>query len=108
MATFAQALEEAVVQSTDEFTVMTRGGVDLGEVFGFLFTCLGRFMDLARQYQGTPEADQKRLILSSLRRVYRRTNPDIPLLPEPIETFMESLLLQTALPAAYAWLKQRL
>lgn len=107
MPTFAQDLEDAVVQSTTEFTLMTREGVDLGEVFGFMFSCLGRFMDLAKQYQDTPEADRRRLILSSLRRVYKRTNPDIPLLPEPIETFVENLVLQTALPAAYAWLVKR-
>lgn len=106
--TFAQALDEAVVELTEKFTVMTRDGVDLGEVFGFMFACMGDLAILGKQYLDTPESEKRRLILSSLRRIYKRTNPDIPLMPEPIETFVESLLLQTALPAAYSWVVKRL
>lgn len=107
MSTFAEALETAVGQATDEFTVLTRGGVDLGEVFGFMLTCLTRFLGIAQQFQATPEPERRRVILAGIRRVYKRTNPNIPLLPEPIETFVENLVLQTMVPAAYRWVQAR-
>ncbi len=107
MPGFAEALDTAIVRLTDEFTDLTEDSLDLGEVFAFFFSCAGELATLGQQYLDTPDVEKRRLILAALRRIYKRHNPDIPLVPEPFETLLEHLLLQQVLPAVYDFVVKR-
>lgn len=104
---FFKALETARARLTAEFIQLTRDGLSIREAFAFFFACTGELAALGKEYMETPEDEKKSIILSSMRMIYKRNNPDIPFLPEPFETMLEHLLLTQALPAAYDFLVQR-
>lgn len=107
MATFAQALDEAVARLTNEFEAKAADGLETAEVFDFVFECMGEFSALAKSFVDTPDVQKKRLVVMSVRKLYRRFDPDIPLLPNVIEPFVESAFLSYVLPAAYDFVASR-
>lgn len=101
MPGFAHALAQAVTRLTEEFEAKADDGLEVGEVFAFVFACAGELAALGHQYLDTPDAQKRRLTLQALRKLYRRFDPDIPLLPEMVEPFVESAILSYVLPAVY-------
>lgn len=49
--------------------------------------------------QGIPGAQKKELVVSTVRDIYRKVNPDIPWIPEPFETMIVDVVLDKVLNA---------
>ena len=108
MPAFAQALDRAIGQLTAEFTAKARDGFDLKDVFAFFLSCTEELAAIGKRYLDTPDAEKRQLVLSSLRQIYKRNNPDLAFLPQPFEAWVEDLLLTYALPAIYDFVAGRL
>lgn len=54
-------------------------------------------MEAVEQLRGVTGAEKKQLVMSAVRDIYKRVSPDIPLIPEPFETWLEDLLLDKVL-----------
>ena len=98
---FDDALDAEVVNLTALFTQYMRGGFQLPEVFAFAFRCVSTLAQMSLLYTMVPEAEKERDILAAIKRIYTRRSPDIPWIPEPFETMIESMIFDVMLPQAY-------
>lgn len=49
--------------------------------------------------QGVSGPQKKEVVLSTVKDIYKKVNPDIPWIPEPFETMMEDIMMDKALSA---------
>ena len=99
-----ETLENAkrkIQKDIDELATMyqgfSAGGFQLLEIVRFVLEAGARLMEAVEQLRGVTGAEKKQLVMSAVRDIYKRVSPDIPLIPEPFETWLEDLLLDKVL-----------
>jgi hypothetical protein len=56
-----------------------------------------RLIEAVENVQGISGEQKKEVVVSTVKGIYKQVNPNIPLIPEPFESWMEDLLLDKAL-----------
>lgn len=101
---FQAAIAEATKVAKAQYEEMAKNGISTSELVGFVFKCLRTFIVLSMEFaQHVTAQNRKMLIVRSLRTIYREIDPDIPNIPDFIETPIENFFLSTILPQAYDW-----
>jgi hypothetical protein len=84
---------------TASFAKYQEGGFQLTEVAGFTFEVGSRLMEVVEGVQGISGAQKKEAVMSAVKDIYKKVNPDIPWIPEPFETLLEDIMIDKALGA---------
>lgn len=72
-------------------------GFKLTEIIKFAFEAGARLVEAVENVQGISGEQKKEVVISTVKEIYKKVNPDIPYIPEPFETWIENLLLDRAL-----------
>lgn len=101
MAKTAEEIKKEIKGDIDElvksFEKHKEGGFQLTEIVKFSFEAGTRLVEAVENVQGISGEQKKEVVISSVKEIYKKVNPDIPYIPEPFETWMEDLLLDKAL-----------
>jgi hypothetical protein len=84
---------------TADFAKHQEGGFQLTEIASFTFKVGSRLVEAVEGVQGVSGPQKKEVVLSTVKDIYKKVNPDIPLIPEPFETMMEDVMMDKALSA---------
>ncbi len=95
---FGEAIALAIQGLTKSFTEYARGGFTAQEVMQFLVECVGVLVMVGMQYPVVPIAQRERAIAAAIRVLYNSRNPNIPWVPEPMESMLEQTVLSTVVP----------
>jgi hypothetical protein len=84
---------------TANFAKHQEGGFQLTEIASFTFEVGSRLVEAVEGVQGVSGPQKKEVVLSAVKDIYKKVNPDIPWIPEPFETMMEDIMMDKALSA---------
>ena len=84
---------------TADFAKHQEGGFQLTEIASFTFEVGSRLVEVVEGVQGVSGPQKKEVVLSAVKDIYKKVNPDIPWIPEPFETMMEDIMMDKALSA---------
>ena len=84
---------------TANFAKHQEGGFQLTEIANFTFDVGSRLVEVVEGVQGISGPQKKEVVLSAVKDIYKKVNPDIPWIPEPFETMMEDIMMDKALSA---------
>ena len=83
-----------VMQSFDKYK---EGGFKIPEIAMFVFEAGTKLVEAVQNVQGVTGAEKKQMVISTVKDIYKKVNPDIPYIPEPFETMLENIMLEQAL-----------
>jgi hypothetical protein len=84
---------------TASFAKHQEGGFQLTEIASFTFDVGSRLVEVVEGVQGISGAQKKEVVMSAVKDIYKKVNPDIPWIPEPFETLLEDIVIDKALSA---------
>ncbi len=90
-------IETNIDEITTDFLKYKEGGFQLTEIAKFTFEAGAKLVEAVENVQGISGPQKKEVVMSSIKEIYKKVNPDIPLLPEPLETMVEDMMLDKAL-----------
>lgn len=73
-------------------------------VFSFLFSAVEDFVELVEVSAAVVKEDKKETVCEAFKFAYEQVNPDLPWIPEPFETKLETWILDSAMPRFIDWL----
>ena len=101
MAKTVEEIKKEIRKDIDElvekFKEYQEGGFQVAEIVKFTFIAGARLVEAVENVQGISGEQKKEVVMSTVKEIYKKVNPDIPVIPEPFETWMEDLLLDKAL-----------
>lgn len=101
MAKTAEEIKKEIKKDIDElvasFEKHKEGGFQLTEIAQFTFEAGTKLVEAVENVQGISGEQKKEVVISTVKEIYQRVNPDIPLIPEPFETLIEDVMLDKAL-----------
>ena len=101
MAKTVEEIKKEIKGDIDElvktFERYREGGFQLTEIIKFCFEAGTKLVEAVENVQGISGEQKKEVVISSVKEIYKKVNPDIPYIPEPFETWMEDLLLDKGL-----------
>lgn len=65
----------------------------------FTFEAGSKLVEVVEGVQGVSGAQKKATVMSTVKDIYKRVNPDIPWIPEPFETMLEDIIIDKVLGA---------
>lgn len=77
------------------------------EVFKFLFGVTGDLVEIAEVSAELVKTDKKETVIAAVQYAYTQLDPDLPWIPEPFETKIETWFLEHAVPAFIDWIVDR-
>jgi uncharacterized protein YicC (UPF0701 family) len=92
-----QEIKEDINELVKSFEEYSKEGFKLTEIIKFSFEGGTRLVEAVENVQGISGEQKKEVVISSVKEIYKKVNPDIPYIPEPFETWMEDLLLDKGL-----------
>jgi hypothetical protein len=72
-------------------------GFQVEDIAQFAFDAGTSLVEAVENVKDLTGEQKKEVVISSVKEIYTKVNPDIPLIPEPFETLTESILLDKAL-----------
>jgi hypothetical protein len=84
---------------TANFVKHQEGGFQLTEIASFTFEVGSRLVEAVEGVQGISGPQKKAVVVSAVKDIYKKVNPDIPWIPEPFETMLEDIMMDKALGA---------
>jgi hypothetical protein len=84
---------------TADFAKHQEGGFQLSEVASITFEVGSKLVEAVEAVQGVSGLQKKAVVMSAVRDIYKRVNPDIPWIPAPFETMVEDIMMDKALGA---------
>jgi hypothetical protein len=84
---------------TASFAKHQEGGFQLTEMASFTFEVGSKLVEVVEGVQGISGAQKKEVVMSAVKDIYKKVNPDIPWIPEPFETMAEDIMIDKALGA---------
>jgi hypothetical protein len=90
-------MKKDIDELVKKFQRYGEGGFQVTEIAKFSFEAGTKLVEAVENIQGVPGPQKKEVVISSVKDIYKRVGPDIPVIPEPFETWMEDLLLEKAL-----------
>jgi len=101
MAKTVEEIKKEIKKDIDElvasFEKHKEGGFQLTEIAQFTFEAGTKLVEAVENVQGISGEQKKEVVISTVKEIYKRVNPDIPLIPEPFETLIEDVMLDKAL-----------
>ena len=101
MAKTVEEIKKEIREDIDElvkrFERYREGGFQVTEIAKFTFIAGANLIEAVENVQGISGEQKKEVVVSTAKEIYEKVNPDIPVIPEPFETWMEDLLLDKAL-----------
>ena len=92
-----EEIQEDVDELLKKFDKYKKDGFKLIEIVKFSFDAGVILVEAVENVQGITGKQKKEVVVSTVQEVYKKVNPDIPLIPEPFETWMENPLLDRVL-----------
>jgi hypothetical protein len=74
-------------------------GFQLTEMASFTFEVGSKLVEAVEGVQGVSGPQKKEVVMSAVKDIYRKVNPDIPWIPEPFESMLEDIMIDKALGA---------
>lgn len=97
-----EEVQQKIIQDVDaltkEFAEYQKDGLKADEVIKFILEAATKLVETVEDAGGIPGAQKKELVISSVKDIYWKINPNIPFLPDVVETPLEKWLLDLALP----------
>lgn len=101
MAKTVEEIRKEIKKDIDElvasFEKHKEGGFQLTEIAQFTFEAGAKLVEAVENVQGISGEQKKEVVISTVKEIYQKVNPDIPLIPEPFETLIEDVMLDKAL-----------
>lgn len=72
-------------------------GFQITEIASFTFEVGSKLVEAVEGVHGVSGAQKKEVVMSAVKDIYKKVNPDIPWIPEPFETMIEDIMLDKAL-----------
>jgi len=72
--------------------------------FLFMYSIVGDLIELVEVSAEVVKTDKKETVVAAFKYAYDQINPDIPWIPEPMESMIENWLFDAALPTFIDWL----
>jgi hypothetical protein len=92
-------IQQDIDALTGSFEKHLQGGFELTEIASFTFEVGSRLVEVVEGVQGVSGPQKKEVVLSAVKNIYKKVNPDIPWIPEPFETMVEDIMIDKALSA---------
>jgi hypothetical protein len=86
------ALVDSFLRKKDE-------GFQITEIASFAFEAGAQLVEAVEGVEGISGGQKKAVVVSTVKDIYRKVNPDIPYIPEPFETMLEDIMIDKALSA---------
>ncbi len=90
-------IKEDIDELVASFEKYKEEGFQFTEIAQFTFEVGTRLVEAVENVQGISGEQKKEVVMSTVKQIYQRVNPDIPLIPEPFETLIEDIMLDRAL-----------
>jgi hypothetical protein len=104
--TVAKTIEQVKSEMKQEIDVLTasfakhqEGGFQLTEIASFTFEVGSKLVEVVEGVQGISGLQKKEAVMSAVKDIYKKINPNIPWVPEPFETMLEDIMMDNALSA---------
>jgi hypothetical protein len=82
---------------TANFMKHQEEGFQLTGIASFTFEVGSKLVEVVEGVQGVTGPQKKEVVMSAVKDIYHKVNPDIPLIPEPFETMIEDIMIDKAL-----------
>jgi hypothetical protein len=83
----------------DSFMRYKAEGFQITEIASFAFEAGAQLVEAVEGVQGISGEQKKAVVVSTVKDIYKKVNPDVPYIPEPFETMMEDIMIDKALSA---------
>jgi hypothetical protein len=101
MAKTIEQAKEEIKTDIDRLTVSLeeskKKGFQIEDIAKFAFDAGTSLVEAVENVKDLTGEQKKEVVISSVKEIYNKVNPDIPLIPEPFETLTEHILLDKAL-----------
>lgn len=87
---------EQMAAAVDQVVECFKDGFDLGDILKATRVA----MEIAETTVGLAADERKAFVVDVIRQAYKKVDPNIPWVPEPIETWVEDFVLGNLIPAA--------
>ena len=94
-------LEKVTESLMRKYDRMMHDGVTMAKATQFAYACLKRLYKASAVAAELPDDERRAFVIKGAQDIYNTVNPDIPGLPDMIESPMEYALLNVVLPKAY-------
>jgi hypothetical protein len=92
-------IQQDIDALTANFVKNQEGGFELTEIASFTFEVGSKLVEVVEGVQGISGPQKKEAVMSAVKDIYKKVNPDIPWIPEPFETMLEDIMIDKALGA---------
>ncbi len=100
----AKTIEEAKAEIKTDIDKVTvnfencqKKGFKIEDIATFAFEAGTSLIEAVENVEGLTGEEKKEVVVSSVKEIYKKVNPDIPMIPEPFETLAEDIILDKAL-----------
>ena len=90
-------IQDVIEELVISYGKYKKGGFKLSDIAKFTFDAGSRLVEAVEDVQGLTGEQRKAAVTSSVKDIYKKINPDIPMIPEPFETMIEDVMLDKAL-----------
>lgn len=87
---------ENVVDAVKKVVACFKDGFEFKDILVAVQTAC----EIAEGFMGVPGPEKKKFVCEVVEKAYREVEPDIPWVPEPVETWVENYILKNLVPYA--------
>ena len=91
-------IREDIDKLIDLYADLEADGWKIPEIIRFVFQAGINLIEAVDGIQDVPGEQKKEVVVSSIKEIYTDISPDLPIIPEPFETWLEDFLLDKVLP----------
>lgn len=97
---------DVIKKEVDDIVAAFKANAKPGWVglFGLVIAASGDFVELVEATQGIVKSAKKETVIEAVRYAYAAVDPDLPWIPEPFETKLETWVLDNLVPTFIDWL----
>jgi hypothetical protein len=74
-------------------------GFGVTEIASFTFEAGSQLVEAVEGVEGISGEQKKTVVVSTVKDIYKKVNPDLPYIPEPFETILEDIMIDKGLNA---------
>lgn len=74
-------------------------GFQVSEIASFTFEAGSQLVEAVQGVEGISGEQKKAVVVSTVKNIYKKVNPNVPYIPEPFETMLEDIMIDKALDA---------
>jgi len=91
-------IQENIDELINLYADLEDDGWQIPEIIHFTFQAGIKLIKAVDDVQDVPGEQKKEVVVSAVKDIYTEISPDIPIVPEPFETWLENFLLDSILP----------